>query len=256
MSDWDASDNEEAAAPAAAPKAPALPIKKSKYADEDASDEDVKDDWDASDSDSEKKAAPKPTGPAPPVRAKGITKQKIAEKEAAEKARAAEIAARRDDDPQARKAREKAAMLKADMANAADLFGGMNVGEPDIFSMRCQSLPDFEEFSTLLADKILSTKGDHPLYAQFMLHFMKQLAAPISGDDVKKCGSALTTIANEKQKAAKDAASGKKKGKGAAKPGLGASKTVGSGRADTSLYEETLDDDYDDFVSFLFLLLT
>lgn len=51
------------------------------------------DDWDAS-SDDEKKAAPKPTGPAPPVRQKGITKQKIAEKEAAERARLEEIASR------------------------------------------------------------------------------------------------------------------------------------------------------------------
>ena len=47
--------------------------------------------WDASDS--EKKVV-KPTGPPPPIRQKGITKMKIAEKEAAEKARLAEIASR------------------------------------------------------------------------------------------------------------------------------------------------------------------
>lgn len=113
----DASDDETPAAPAAV-AAPTLK-KKSKFADEDASDDDIKvsyspsfspllpplahsshlisvacsqDDWDASDD--EKPAPVKPTGPPPPVRAKGITKQKIAEKEAAEKARLESIAAR------------------------------------------------------------------------------------------------------------------------------------------------------------------
>lgn len=99
----------------------------------------------------------------------------------------------------------------------------------------------------MLADRLLVKHGDHPLYAKFVEGFVKQLCAPLSDLEVKKAASGLTTLANEKQKAAKDAAGGKKK-KGAAKPGLGASKSVGSGRADTSMYEETLDDDYDDFV--------
>lgn len=122
----------------------------------------AQEDWDASDDEDAEKKDAKPAGPAPPVRAKGITKQKIAEREAADKARAAEIAARvsahlfgrahehrradlarafvrqRDDDPQARKAREKAAMLKADLANAADLFGGLNTGGP---SSSCPARP-------------------------------------------------------------------------------------------------------------------
>lgn len=55
----------------------------------------MKDDWDASDDeDDEANKKAKPAGPAPPVRQKGITKQKIAEKEAAEKARLEEMAAR------------------------------------------------------------------------------------------------------------------------------------------------------------------
>lgn len=102
---------------------------------------------------------------------------KIAEKEAQEKARLAEIAARvsthsltpleripparttanlaaplsllqRDDDPAARKAREKAAMLKADMDNAASLFGSQNIdgtraccpAAPEAFPPSCSSL--------------------------------------------------------------------------------------------------------------------
>ncbi|KAL8293069.1 hypothetical protein RQP46_000763 [Phenoliferia psychrophenolica] len=241
-------DSDSGSKPQASASKPAVVLaKKSKYADEDASDSDTKEDWDASDDEDDKKAAPVATGPAPPVRAKGITKQKIAEREAADRAKAAEIAARRDDDPQARKAREKAAILKADMANASDLMGGLNLGEPDLLSMRCQTGGDFDELAAALAERLLSKHGDKPLYAKFVENFVKQLCAPLSDQDVKRAATGLTTLANEKQKAAKDAAGGKKK-KGAAKPGLGASKTVGSGRADTSLYEETLDDDYDDFM--------
>lgn len=54
---------------------------------------DLQDDWDASEDEEEKKPA-KPAGPPPPVRAKGITKMKIAEKEAAERAAAEERARR------------------------------------------------------------------------------------------------------------------------------------------------------------------
>lgn len=52
----------------------------------------------------------------------------------------------------------------------------------------------------------------------------------------------MAALANEKQKAAKDAAGGKKK-KGASKPALGLSgaKNVGRGQ-DTRMYDEVMDD--------------
>ncbi|KAM0753782.1 translation initiation factor eIF3 subunit [Meredithblackwellia eburnea MCA 4105] len=244
-SDWDDSGEEDAVPKPAAVAAP----KKSKFADEDASDDDVKDDWDASD-DEDKPAAAKPTGPPPPVRQKGITKQKIAEKEAAERAKAAELAARKDDDPAARRAREREAMLKADMANAADLFGGLSTGPggaEDPFSMKCTIGSDFDELATVVADRLISKHGDHPLYASFVEKLVKEICGPLKDIETRKAASALTTLANEKQKAAKDAAGGKKK-KGASKPALGAGKTVAAGRADTRVYEDALDDDYDDFM--------
>lgn len=60
--------------------------------------------------------------------------------------------------------------------------------------------------------------------------------------------TALTVLSNEKKQEAKDLIGGKKKA--TKRPALGASKTVGAGRADTGTYEEALDDsgDYDDFV--------
>ncbi len=59
----------------------------------------------------------------------------------------------------------------------------------------------------------------------------------------------MTALATKK-KEEKTAALPKKKQKA---PTLGAGKTIGTGRADTSSYSETLDDDYDDFVSGPFL---
>ncbi|KAI5477832.1 hypothetical protein MNV49_005916 [Pseudohyphozyma bogoriensis] len=243
-SDWDASDSDSgaAAAPSKPVAAPVVASKKGKFADEDVSDEDVKDDWDASDDEEVKKPVAKPAGPAPPIRQKGITKQKIAEREAAEAARAKELAARSADSPQERKARERAAMLKADMDNAAALFGGVSVGD-DPLTMVCQNKDDFEAFSTQLASRIIASHGQHPLYALFLEQFAKALAQPLKDIEVKKVASGLTTLANEKQKAAKEATQKGKKGK---KPALGLGKAPVE--ADTRAYEEVLDDDYDDFM--------
>jgi len=60
---------------------------------------------------------------------------------------------------------------------------------------------------------------------------------------VRKAASALTTLANEKQKEAKDKTSGKKKAKPSVKSTLGAGKVAG--KIDTQAYEEALDD-FDD----------
>lgn len=83
----------------------------------------MKDDWEASeDSDAEKQEAPKPKGP---VRNKGITKMKIAEKEAEEANRLAEMeaAAAEEADPILRKKREQQRTVEADMESARGLFG-------------------------------------------------------------------------------------------------------------------------------------
>jgi translation initiation factor 3 subunit J len=54
----------------------------------------------------------------------------------------------------------------------------------------------------------------------------RALADPLRDVDIRKAATGLTTLANEKQKEARDKASGKKKGKGAAKPVLGGAKTA------------------------------
>merc|ERR1712072_841723 len=139
MSDWDASDNE-----AAAQAAPA-PVKPSKWADEDAED-DVKDDWDASED--EKPAAP--AVPKGPIRQKGITKQKIAEKEAAEAAEAERQAkeAAEAADPTARRRAARERELKADLDNASSLFGSDAVASMSISDNPLEANPrTADEFS-------------------------------------------------------------------------------------------------------------
>jgi hypothetical protein len=56
---------------------------------------------------------------------------------------------------------------------------------------------------------------------------VRALAAPLRDVDVRKAASALTTLANEKQKEQRDKAGGKKKGANKpAKPALGGAKSV------------------------------
>lgn len=64
------------------------------------------------------------------------------------------------------------------------------------------------------------------MYASFIEHHVRALAMPLKDVEVRKAASALTTLANEKQKEQRDKASGKKKSKAAAKPTLGGSKGV------------------------------
>lgn len=59
-----------------------------------------------------------------------------------------------------------------------------------------------------------------------MEHHVRELAQPLRDVEVRKAASSLTTLANEKQKEQRDKSSGKKKTKGAAKPGLGAAKVA------------------------------
>ena len=89
---------------------------------------------------------------------------------------------------------------------------------------------------------IIDKFGSKALYASFVEHHVKAVCGPLRDLETRKASSALATLANEKQKAAKDAAGGKKK-KGAAKPALGLSgaKNVGRG-ADTRMYDEAMDD--------------
>jgi translation initiation factor 3 subunit J len=79
---------------------------------------------------------------------------------------------------------------------------------------------DFVTLSAQIIEFIIKRHQDKPLYASFIEHHAKELAMPLKDVEVRKVASGLTTLANEKQKEAKEA---KKKPKGG-KPTLGSAK--------------------------------
>ncbi|KDQ57138.1 hypothetical protein JAAARDRAFT_58613 [Jaapia argillacea MUCL 33604] len=262
MSDWDESDSESpptASKPAPVAAAKKVPVK-SKWEGEDEEDSEPVSDWEQSSEEEEEK--PKAPTTAPPKK-KGTLKAKIAEKEAAKAAKKADgdgIDSSSDVydedvvlDPREKARLDKERELNADLANAQELFGAASLGgtsskELDtLISFQPRTKEDFQTLSTQIYEYIIKRHADKPLYASFIEHHVRELAQPLKDVEVRKAASALTTLANEKQKEQRDKASGKKKPKTAVKPALGAAK-VGS-RLDTSAYDEGLDDfGADDFM--------
>ncbi|KAF9041112.1 eukaryotic translation initiation factor 3 subunit J [Hymenopellis radicata] len=245
MSDWEASDN-DTAAKSAPSKAP-IP-KKPRWDGEDEDDDGPVSDWEASSDEEEKK--PAPSAPVAPPKKKGTLKAKIAEKEAAKAARKNESDDEYDSDavldPREKARRLKEMELNADLNNAADLLGSAALGgtsskELDsLLSFQPRTKDDFIKLSSMITEFIIKRHQNKPLYPAFIEHHVRELAMPLKDVEVRKAASGLTTLANEKQKEARDKASGKKKPKSAMKPALGSAKVAG--RVDTSVYEEALDD--------------
>lgn len=127
-----------------------------------------------------------------------------------------------------------------------------------LISAQPRTKEDFVALSNRIIEFVIKKHSDKPLYPAFVEHHVRALAEPLRDVEVRKAASGLTTLANEKQKAQRDAASGKKKTKGATKPGLGSAKVVGkyvvlvwvlstvtdayTRAVDTNAYEESLDD--------------
>jgi len=262
MSDWDGESSDESSAPPTATHAPAPPVvvvKKSKWEGEDAEEEDVASDWEQSSDEEEEK--PKVVSTAAAPKKKGTLKAKLAEKEAEKAARIA--AGETDDvydeddvlDPREKARRDKERELNSDLTNAADLFGAAALGGTSdkvldaIVSANPRTKQDFEDLSKQIIDYIVKRHQSKPLYAAFVEHHARELAAPLKDIEVRKVASGLTTLANEKQKESRDKTGGKKKLKAAAKPALGSSKAMN--RLDTSVYEESLDDFGNDPTDFM-----
>jgi len=257
MSDWDASDNESAPAV----KAPIV-HKKTKWDEEEEEDNvALQDEWDVSE---EESPAATPAVPVAAPRKKGTLKQKIAEKEAA---KAARLAAGLDSDEAeddseldvATKRRlDRERELAADLKNARDLLGGASLngnGSPaavpseleEILKANPKTKEEFQQLSTLIYERLIKPHESKPLFASFVELHVRELAQSLKDVDVRRAASALTTLANEKQKEKTQA--GKKKGKAATKPVLGAAKAIN--KIDTSAYVESLDDfgkETDDFM--------
>ncbi|KAI9347411.1 translation initiation factor eIF3 subunit-domain-containing protein [Zopfochytrium polystomum] len=240
MSSW---DDEEEDAPS--PAVRGIPLKvKSQWEDEEEDDSNVKDSWDADDDDEARPAAapatsPKPaTAALPPKKKKGSLKEKILEKEK----KKAELAARLaeeviEESPEERKRREERSIRESDEQNAKDLFG---VSDPlpvetssFLDTMKPSTKEEFDKFNRLLVEKLSSfEKSIH--FSYFVENLTRDLAVSLTVDDVKRIGSSLTILANEKQKASKPSAA-KKKGGVAVKKSLPAKASSG---IDTTNYDD------------------
>jgi len=253
MSDWDASDDEtKTKTPAIVTAKP--PVKKTnKWEGEDDEDDGPVSDWENSESEQEK--PPAPVSNAAPPKKKGTLKAKLAEKEAARVAKSADDDELYDEDavldPRAKALMDKQRELESDMKNAADLFGtdssGTQIDIKSILNANPKTKEDFVILSRQIFELVIKRHQDKPLYAVFAEAHAKELANPLRDVEVRKVASGLTTLANEKQREARDKTSGKKKK--APKPVLGSTKVVG--KADTNLYEEALDDFGEDPTDFM-----
>ncbi|TEB04023.1 translation initiation factor eIF3 subunit [Coprinellus micaceus] len=147
-------------------------------------------------------------------------------------------------DPRAKARRDKERELNADLTNAADLFGAAALGGSKnadldaLISAQPRTKDDFTKLSSQIVEFIIKRHQSKPLYATFAEQLARDIAEPLKDVEIRKVASALTTLANEKQKEARDKASGKKKKGG--KPALGGAKAVKA--TDLGVYDEALDD--------------
>lgn len=212
-------------------------------------------DWEESSDEEEDKPKATSAQTAAPPKKRGTLKAKLAEKE---KLKAERVAAGDDSvydsddvlDPREKARLDKEKELSADLNNAADLLGAaalggasltcahnsnfysleyLFVGTSDkeldkIISSNPRTKEEFEALSSRIVEYIIKRHQSKPLYAMFVEHLAKELVAPLKDVETRKVASSLTTLANEKQREAKDKASGKKKK--AAKPTLGSAKVA------------------------------
>ncbi|KAJ3226840.1 Eukaryotic translation initiation factor 3 subunit J [Chytriomyces hyalinus] len=255
--DWD-NDEELGIPPVVIP--PVVATGGGNWDDEDAEDNvNVQDDWDASEDESAESKPASATASsgsavaAPPKKKKGL-KEAIAARKAEEekkKLAAIEAAKRKEEEdaletPEERKRREEMSVRESDLQNAKDLFAGIADAPAPAASfldtMKPKTKDEFESYKKQLVEKI-STNEKATNYGQFVENLTRDLCVSLSVDDIKRISSALTVLANEKQKAAKPAAAAKKKGGKGIVAGVSAKSGV-----DMTNYAE---DDYDEFDDFM-----
>ncbi|KAJ0234473.1 Eukaryotic translation initiation factor 3 30 kDa subunit [Hirschfeldia incana] len=194
MDDWEAEDFQPL---------PAKVVLKSNWDDEDVDENDIKDSWEEEDE-------PVPV-PAPVVKpATEKAPKKAAAKGVEKKAKTVEASSKEEPlDPLAEKLRMQRLVEEADYQATAELFGAKTEEKSvDIFIPKSES--DFLEYAEMISRKLLPyEKSFH--YIGLLKAVMRLSVANMKAADVKDVTSSVTAIANEKLKAEKEAAAGKKK---------------------------------------------
>ncbi|KAG8991783.1 Translation initiation factor 3 subunit J component [Tulasnella sp. JGI-2019a] len=88
------------------------------------------------------------------------------------------------------------------------------------------------DLSKRIINTIFKRLENKPLYATFIEYHIRELARPLQVVDIRNTASGLITLADEKQKEAKDS-------RKTAKPTLN---TMKPGKVDLAIYDESLDD--------------
>ncbi|CAN8272756.1 unnamed protein product [Cochlearia groenlandica] len=187
MDDWEAEDFTP------------LPAKvelKSNWDDEDVDENDIKDSWEEDD-----EPAPAPVvKPAP---------KKAAAKVVEKKGKTVEASKEEPLDPIAEKLRMQRLVEEADYQSTAELFGA-KIEEKKVDILIPKSESDFLQYADMISHKLIPyEKSFH--YIGLLKAVMRLSVANMKAADVKDVASSITAIANEKLKAEKEAAAGKKK---------------------------------------------
>uniref|UniRef100_A0A1J3JTC3 Eukaryotic translation initiation factor 3 subunit J n=1 Tax=Noccaea caerulescens TaxID=107243 RepID=A0A1J3JTC3_NOCCA len=183
-----------------------LPAKvelKSNWDDEDVDENEIKDSWE---DDDEEEALPAPVKPVPEKAPKKAVEKKG--KAAAEVPK--ETPKEEPLDPISEKLRMQRLVEEADYRATAELFG-TKVDEKknvDLFIPKTES--DFLEYAELISHKLKPYEKSYH-YIALLKAVMRLSVTNMKAADVKDVASSITAIANEKLKAEKEAAAGKKK---------------------------------------------
>jgi len=95
---------------------------------------------------------------------------------------------------------------------AQELMGVKIAPTSGIDAMKPKTTEEFTKFAKALKDKVTESQS-HPLYDKFLEELFRDICASMNSDSIKKIGTSLNTLANEKQKLEKAALGGKKKKK-------------------------------------------
>ncbi|KAK3218522.1 hypothetical protein Dsin_012492 [Dipteronia sinensis] len=172
---------------------------KIRWDDEDVDEDDVKESWEDEDE-------PAPVAPAQPPEK---PTNKPATKAPAKKEKPVEVAKEEPLDPVAEKLRQQRLVEEADYKSTKELFGKSG-DEKTLDNFIPKSESDFLEYAELISHKLRPyEKSFH--YISLLKAVMRLSMTSLKAADAKDVASSITAIANEKLKAEKEAAAGKKK---------------------------------------------
>ncbi|CAE5963074.1 unnamed protein product [Arabidopsis arenosa] len=181
-----------------------LPAKvelKSNWDDEDVDENEIKESWE----DDDEEPAQPVVKPAPEKAPK-----KAAPKTVEKKGKAIEVPKEEPLDPIAEKLRQQRLVEEADYRSTAELFG-VKDDEKNLDMFIPKSESDFLEYAEMISHRIKPYEKSYH-YIALLKTIMRLSLTNMKAADVKDVASSITTIANEKLKAEKEAAAGKKKG--------------------------------------------